>query len=380
MSRKALCLNKLKKHDESINLLDKCLSVRKDDDIEKLLSIVKVEKDIYDKAMSLVNKTNPEFEYNLYNNRKIDGFVSQMQSKSEEMKINESDVEEISKIIKNDDNKVYFIQKGGLELIFLIFEKYLFMIDIISLFNEEEKYTIQVNNVKGYNKLVLFLIHSEKNELNTITISYIKKIVSILEDASQYEFVRKSLNLMKNFHELFRITFLKFDLCDLKVINNSDNVLILLNLYTFISNVCFSSNDVRKKIVDIYDKCLSADKLEKFTTIFDFKSILHRNLLESFINLLSNLACDNRIRDNLNHFGLKFFSFLIELCGNSINQMYDSQDLYEKILCLLFNISHSNQQLLGIIVDSSLVKTLGEFLSIINKYKLLVIYLLIRLN
>ncbi len=67
LSRKALCLNKLKKHDESLDILEKCLNIKKDDDIEKLKSTVKIEKEIYDKAMSLINKTHPEFEYNLYN-------------------------------------------------------------------------------------------------------------------------------------------------------------------------------------------------------------------------------------------------------------------------------------------------------------------------
>ena len=130
----------------------------------------------------------------------------------------------------------------------------------------------------------------------------------------------------------------------------------------------------RKKIVYKFKQCLYSYKFEKLINIFDSKNILHNNLLESLINLLSNLSCDNRIREDLNYIGVKFFTFLIGLCDKIISQMEENEDLYEKILSLLYNISHSNQQLITIILESSLIKTLENFLPILDKFKLIVIH------
>jgi hypothetical protein len=368
-----MCSQRLKNYTEAIDCLNKALTVVKDEEIEKLKAAIKLEEETHFKALALLGDSN-EF-------KEIDSYIEILQDFMKEGCTQEFDNKELEKIIKlldKENNQLWFIQKGGLEIILTLFRKHQQLIDLITKFNTEERFILQINNITGYNKLVSFLLDGEKNELNDTSLKYLKTLTEILEDASQNNFVRKSLCSMKKIHELFNLTFNKLDITDKTVTSNHDKVIILLHLYTLISNLCYNSVEMRLHIIQNYT---IQPLLEKYITTWDFSNLLHRNLFESLISLLTNLSCDNEFRENAIiskgkvYIGKPFISFTIQILDKNIKTgMLMHEDLYEKILGFLFNLSHVTTDITEVYLDFGLGYVLSTYICKLynEKHKILV--------
>lgn len=230
---------------------------------------------------------------------------------------------------------------------------------------------MQINNIKGYNKLVNILFLSDEFSQN-FELTHFRTIVGILEDSSQVEIVRKTLSQMKNFEKLFIASFTKFDISKKETTDDKDLIIILMHFFTFICNICYSSNDIRKEIAQ--DFSLIMEKVNSFAKVFKLDNILNKNLLETVLSFLTNMSCENEFRIKL----IKeesFLTFLINqlksislLCSftqemvsieSNINNkksknkdearfayfenFKEYEDLFEKIICLLFNVSFKDE-------------------------------------
>jgi tetratricopeptide (TPR) repeat protein len=362
LSRKAMCLQKLKNYVEAIECLDKAAQHVSDTEIEKLKAVIQLEEETHNKACAILKGDSEEFKI-------IDGYIVSLQRLiKDEGEVDTKEHESVMRVLNKEDNKIFFIHKGGLEIVFTLFRKHQQLVDLIALFNTEERFIIEINNIKGYNKLVHFLFDGEKNELNERTLKGLKTITDILEDASQNEFVRKNLCSIKKIDELFKLTFGKFDITDKSVTSNHDKVIILLHLFTLISNLCYNSDDMRAKIVQSYE---IEPVLEKYTQTWDFENLLHRNLCESLLSLLTNLSCDNEFRENaitsrskLAYIGKQFIGFTIQVLEKicKMGDIKSNEDLYEKILGLLFNLSHVTIDVTELYVEFGLGNVLSTYL------------------
>jgi len=281
-------------------------------------------------------------------------------------------LENIINHFKKDENlKLYFIKKGGLELLFSFIKKFPDLLEILEVFNNEEKFFIQINNIKGYNKLVNILFLSDEFSQN-FKLNHFKIIVGILEDSSQVEIVRKTLSEMQNFEKLFMASFTKFDISKKENRENKDTIIILMHFFTFICNICYSSPAIRKQITQ--DFYIIIDKVNLFSKEFKLDNILNKNLLETILSFLTNLSCENDFRIKL----VKEEAFIIFLinqlksvcmlcsfteemvnietlltikkkkknkkdCFAYFDNFKEFEDLFEKIICLLFNLSFKDE-------------------------------------
>ncbi len=226
--------------------------------------------------------------------------------------------------------------------------------------------------MKGYNKLVNILFLSDEFSQN-FNLNHFKIIVGILEDSSHVEIVRKTLSQMKNFEKLFIASFMKFDISLKETTENKDAILILMHFFTFICNICYGSPDTRKQISE--DFLIIFEKINLFIKEFKLDNILNKNLLETILSFLTNMSCENDFRIKLGK-EEAFLTFLINqlksiglLCkfteemicyenkankkskGNKeedsryayFDNFREFEDLFEKIICLLFNVSFKDE-------------------------------------
>jgi len=274
---------------------------------------------------------------------------------------------------KDEKLKLYFMKKGGLELLFTFIKTFPELLEVLEIFNSEEKYIIQINNIKGYNKLVNILFLSDEFSKNFKLIHF-RTIVGILEDSSQVEIVRKTISQIKNFKKLFMASFTKFDISQKENRENKDTILILMHFFTFICNICYSSPDIRKEIAE--DFTIIFEKINSFSQEFKLDNILNKNLLETILSFLTNMSCENEFRVKLVK-EESFLTFLINqlksiglLCSFTEEMVYiesnitnkkskskhkedikyayfdnfkEYEDLFEKIICLLFNVSFKDE-------------------------------------
>lgn len=280
----------------------------------------------------------------------------------------------IKDLKKEEKLKLYFIKKGGLELIFSFIKYFPDLLELLEVFNSEERFIIQINNIKGYNKLVNILFMSDEN-IQNFKLDHFKFIVGILEDSSHVEIVRKTISEMKNFEDLFLAAFNKFDISSKEILGNKDTIIILMHFFTFICNICYSSPKIRQDICNNFSHIMN--KIYQFTNEFKLDFILNKNLLETILSFLTNLSCDDQFRMQLSK-EENFISFLITqlksitlLCrftedmekaelikNDSINNNGVSkggvfkyayfenfkvyEDFFEKTICLLYNLSYTD--------------------------------------
>jgi hypothetical protein len=148
--------------------------------------------------------------------------------------------------------------------------------------------------------------------------------------------VRKSLVEIKKFEDLFLISIQKFDISKKEVIDNGEYVMILIHFFTFICNVCYSSDNLKKSLGQQFSSIM--DKLYKFIEIFDETNIFHTNLFESIISFLINITCEISFREKMIN-EKNFLKFIIRLIKNKIYDTCKVKDSLERGLSLLINLS-----------------------------------------
>jgi hypothetical protein len=338
-----------------------------------------------------LQKNSEAFENDNHNNSQI---KTNLESDSSSSFLKQ--IESIKILLtKDENNRLYFIQNGGLELILnkSILQKNIWLIDILEVFHRDRdhRYILVINNIKGYNKLISLLFNksadtgmksSDKkvsgNYNNISNYKYIKSLVSILEDSSHNEEVRKTLSDLKEIDKLFRVALTQFDISDKNLTKNENVVIIIMHLFTFIGNLCYSAQEIRKKISE---QCpLIVEKIYKFLEYFELDNLLHRNILETILSFLINLSCDEKFRITFTQKESKMIKFFIvsimkELTGNIkyIEKFKNFDDLYEKICCLIYNISFTTTNSNGLIeicVENGIINHIKNFIdNIFNQEK-----------
>jgi len=234
------------------------------------------------------------------------------------------------------------------------------ILKLISLINQIDSYKNLINSFKGYNKLIQFLFTTEsnndasynsakkkdagiKNESKIIiNIEQANTILSILESATLNDSARKKICEINNLEIMCEIVLNKYDLTKINDINNAN---LLSKIYTFICNICYSSNEIREKITNkISDLFLK--QLNLFIDKYNIELDYHRNLLSSILSFIINLANDLNFRKKISEEKkfLKFLSenLLVNLINNELlfnNNSADIDELYEKTCSLFYNIS-----------------------------------------
>ena len=172
---------------------------------------------------------------------------------------------------------------------------------------------------------------------------------------------------MKNFDKLFMLSFTKFDISIKETTDNKDNILILMHFFTFICNICYSSTEIRGKIAKNFTVIM--EKIHLFIKNFKLENVQNKNLLETILSFLTNMTCEAEFRLLMGK-DLIFISFLIDqmnaismLCGVTeelevldlkrlktknfgfcyFENFKEYEDLFEKILCLLYNTSFRDE-------------------------------------
>jgi hypothetical protein len=214
-----------------------------------------------------------------------------------------------------------------------------------------------MNGINGYAKLIKFLFENEKeNAANKIQLSLkeIKTIVEILEDSTQNEAVRKSLIEVRKFEDLFLTSIDQFDISKKEVIDNGECVMILIHFFTFICNVCYSSDNLKKSLGLQFPKIIG--KLYKFIEICDENNLFHTNLFESVISFLINISCEISFREKMKE-EKPFLRFLIKTIKSKIYEICKIKDLLERGISLLINLSYKDD-----LNEFYLEEGIGEFL------------------
>jgi tetratricopeptide (TPR) repeat protein len=332
LTRKAIALQKIKDYVEAKELVTKALQVLPDPEMTKLIEALQLEENIHKKSLEEIKGDAQQFET-------LDKFINHMKKLSNDSIsiCSKDEMEKVKITLKIAEcNKYYFIQKGGLELTSSFIEKYPSLLEIINIFNQDKAFTLLLNNMKIFNKLIQILSRPLDDKL-TMSNSDVQILLGILEDASQQEEVRKSLSVAKNLDKLFLAALDQFNISKKEVINNSQSVITLMRLFTFVCNLNYSSNSVRENFVKLHKEIF--DKIFKFIEIYDFTNSLNNNLLESILSFLINLSCDQTFRDLLEHHK-NFLSFLIiNLRKIKSFNVKKYEDVLERSLALLFNTS-----------------------------------------
>ena len=117
---------------------------------------------------------------------------------------------------------------------------------------------------------------------------------------------------------------------------------LLSKIYTFICNICYSSNDIRSKIAKgVSDYFFS--QLNQFIDKYNIEVEYHRNLLGSVLSFIINMANDIPFRKRV-YSEKKFMKFLSEhllvnLINNELFMKEEIDEFYEKTCSLFYNVS-----------------------------------------
>ncbi len=134
LTRKAIALHNLKEYTEAKELLKKALEVIPDKEVIKLLETVNLEEEVHLKSLEEIKGDKQQFEV-------LDVFLEEIKTLSrKEQNIIEdgntefSNFENVKVLLKlAENNKYYFIQKGGIETISSLTEKFPQLLSIIDL-------------------------------------------------------------------------------------------------------------------------------------------------------------------------------------------------------------------------------------------------------
>ena len=120
---------------------------------------------------------------------------------------------------------------------------------------------------------------------------------------------------VRKFDELFLLSIEEFDISKKEIIDNGDYVIILIHFFTFICNVCYSSDNLKKSLSQQFSKII--EKLYKFIEICDEFNMFHTNLFESIVSFLINISCELTFREKMKN-ETRFLKFLIHIIRNKI--------------------------------------------------------------
>ena len=387
LTRKAFSLLQMKDYKEAKETIDKAVDYNKDsDEIKKLSEEIEHGLNLYKKSVKTMkdNKNN-----NNDNMTEITKLIEDLKKSFKNDKITDKKAlsdqfDIVIKIIENENKKIkenqennyilFFSISGGIEALFNflnsrantdsnILTKLLTFLNLIS---ENDKYKHLINSVKGYNKLIQFLFKSEANakpddagKENKITKKYADAatvnnhiavsidqasiILSILEGATLNESCRKKIIDISHLDQMCEIVLNKYELQKISDVKTAN---LLSKVYTFICNICYSSDEIRKK-VSIKVSEIFIKQLNEFIDKYNIELEHHKNLLSSVLSFITNLANDVTFRTNISKEKkfLKFFSdnLLVTMINNELLlKGKEIDEIYERTCSLFYNLTFIN--------------------------------------
>ena len=164
-------------------------------------------------------------------------------------------------------------------------------------------------------------------------------ILTLLEKATLDDACRKKITSIDHIDLMAGIVLQKYELNQVSDIKTAN---LLSKIYTFICNICYSSNDIRSKIAKgISDYFFN--QLNQFIDKYKIEIEYHRNLLGSVLSFIINMANDIPFRKRV-YSEKKFMKFLSEhllvnLINNELFMREEIDEFYEKTCSLFYNVS-----------------------------------------
>ena len=155
------------------------------------------------------------------------------------------------------------------------------------MYNTSNKsFILAMNNLSCYTRLVKLLFNRDGNVIPEMNTKIIKTFVEILEEGTQHEEVRKSVADLRHFDEYFMAAMNNNSLDITQDLSKKDLEIsaIIMHFYTFICNICFTSNDIRDQIASKFSFIM--EKINKFIERFDFSSYICTNVFECVLSLI----------------------------------------------------------------------------------------------
>ena len=325
--------------------IENCLNLNK-----KSLDALKKNKNSNDESFNSIKTLIDELRKRLYDKEIVKkNELVEIFDKVKNIFIKEN--KKLSATLKDNNYILFFSISGGIETLFNflksqanndsdILTKILeLLITIIS----NEKYMTLINECNGYNQLIdfLFKTESDKNadKKLAINLSQADMILTLLEKATLDDSCRKKITDIDHIDLMAKIVLDKYELAKVQDITTAN---LLSKIYTFICNICYSSNDIRSKIAKgVSDSFFK--QLELFIEKYNIEIEYHRNLLGSVLSFIINMANDIPFRKRVNEEKkfLKFLSehLLINLINNELFLKEEIDEFYEKTCSFFYNVS-----------------------------------------
>ena len=394
--RKATALLQNRDYQEAKDTIDKAVDYN-----EKNEEILKLQKEI-ENALSLNKKSLDALQKN--KNSNDENFVllkklvdelrkrlydKEVVKKNELMELFDKVINIISKENKKlasttkDNNYIlYFSISNGIETIFHFIQSQANndsdiltkILELLLEITKNEKYMSLINENKGYNKLIEFLFNTESDSQKKLAINLKQAdmILSLLEKATLNDSCRKKITSISQLDLMAKLVLSKYELSEVKDVNTAN---LLSKIYTFICNICYSSNEIRSKISKVVSENFFI-QLNKFIEKYNLELEYHKNLLGSILSFITNLSNNVDFRKSVYEqkdflkfiSGNLFVSLLdIEIFDKNNMEIYE---LYEKTCSLFYNVSFIPGKELDIIkyYEEIHIETF-LFYFIIHKYK-----------
>ena len=361
--RKAKALMNIKDYQEAKDTIDKAKDYNEDnDEINKFQKEIENSLNLNKKAIEALKKNKNSDDENFKNIKNlIDEIRKRLYDKEiirkkefieifQKVKtIFERENKKITSPTKDNNYILFFSISGGIETLFnflksksntdsdILTQILELLITIIS----NTKYLTLINECKGFNQLIDFLFKTEstKDKKLSINLSQADMILTLLEKATLDDACRKKITDIEHIDAMAGIVLTKYELNKVQDIKTAN---LLSKIYTFICNICYSSNEIRSKIArgvsDTFFKQLN-EFIEKYNIEFEY----HRNLLGSVLSFIINMANDIPFRKKV-YSEKKFLKFLSEhllvnLINNELFMKEDIDEFYEKTCSLFYNVS-----------------------------------------
>ena len=261
----------------------------------------------------------------------------------------EKENKKITSPTKDNNYILFFSISGGIETIFNYLKSQsntdsdilTQILELLIVIISNSKYLTLINECKGFNQLIDFLFKTESNKDKKLSINLTQAdmILTLLEKATLDDACRKKITDIEHIDAMAGIVLTKYVLNQVSDIKTAN---LLSKIYTFICNICYSSNDIRSKIAkgvsDTFFK-----QLNEFVEKYNIEIEYHRNLLGSVLSFIINMANDIPFRKKV-YSEKKFLKFLSEhllvnLINNELFMKEDIDEFYEKTCSLFYNVS-----------------------------------------
>ena len=364
--RKAKALLNIKDYQEAKDTIDKAKDYNENnEEINKFLKEIENSLNLNKKSLEALKK-NKDKNDNNFNNIKllIDELRKRLYDKEiikkkelieifDKVKlIFEKENKKIASTLKDNNYILFFSISGGIETLFNFLKSQsnkdsdilTKILELLIIIISNSKYMTLINECKGYNQLIDFLFKTESNKNNdnnklAINLSQADMILTLLEKATLDDACRKKITDIEHIDLMAKIVLEKYELNKVQDIKTAN---LLSKIYTFICNICYSTNDIRNKIAKgVSDSFFK--QLNEFIDKYNIEIEYHRNLLGSVLSFIINMANDIPFRKkvyNEKKF-LKFLSehLLVNLINNELFLKEDIDEFYEKTCSLFYNVS-----------------------------------------